>query len=132
MNKVLGVIFLFFVMAASVKSTVFQAGSRNNDRAKLYKKKAIASYYHDKFNGRKTASGIRFSNNRLTAAHKKFPFGTKLKITNEKNRKSVVVVVNDRGPFVHGREIDLSKRAFMDIASNRRSGIQNVRIEILD
>ena len=97
----------------------------------LYKKNAHASYYHDKFNGRKTASGKRFNNNKLTAAHKKFPFGTILKITNEINKKFTIVEVTDRGPFVKGREIDLSKRAFMEIASNKKSGLVYVTIEIL-
>ena len=97
----------------------------------FFKKNAHASYYHDKFNGKKTASGKRFDNKKLTAAHRKFPFGTKLKITNEANGKSVVVEVTDRGPFARGREIDLSKKAFMDIASNKRSGAVIVKIEEL-
>lgn len=97
----------------------------------FFKKNAHASYYHDKFNGKKTASGKRFDNQKLTAAHRKFPFGTKLRITNEENGKSVVVEVTDRGPFARGREIDLSKKAFMDITSNKRSGAVNVKIEEL-
>lgn len=97
----------------------------------FFKKNAHASYYHDKFNGKKTASGKRFDNQKLTAAHRKFPFGTKLKITNEANGKSVIVEVIDRGPFARGREIDLSKKAFMDITSNKSSGAVNVKIEEL-
>jgi rare lipoprotein A len=132
MNKIaLCLLSVFFLMTASVKSSVFKKNDWQIDKIKLYKKQAKASYYHDKFNGRKTASGKRFYNNKLTAAHRKFPFGTKLKITNEKNRKSVIVEVTDRGPFIHNREIDLSKKAFMDIASNERSGLQNVKIEIV-
>lgn len=119
-------------MTASVKSSVFKKGEWQIDKIKLYKKKAKASYYHDKFNGRKTASGKRFYNNKLTAAHRKFPFGTRLKVTNENNRKSVIVEITDRGPFIRNREIDLSKKAFMDIASNERSGLQDVRIEIIE
>lgn len=99
---------------------------------KLYKENAHASYYHDKFDGRKTASGVRFDNSKLTAAHKKLPFGTKLKITNEKNNKSVIVVITDRGPFINGREIDLSKKAFMDITSNKKGGVVFVKIEIIE
>lgn len=99
---------------------------------KLHKENAIASYYADMFHNRKTASGAKFDNNKLTAAHKKLPFGTKLKITNPNNKKSVVVTVNDRGPYVKGREIDLSKKAFMMIASNKSSGIQKVTIEIIE
>jgi rare lipoprotein A len=97
----------------------------------FFKKDAHASYYHDKFNGKKTASGKRFDNKKLTAAHRKFPFGTKLRITNEANGKSVIVEVTDRGPFARGREIDLSKKAFMDITSNKSSGAVIVKIEEL-
>lgn len=97
----------------------------------LFKKNAHASYYHDKFNGKKTASGKRFDNSKLTAAHRKFPFGTKLRITNEANGESVIVEVTDRGPFARGREIDLSKKAFMDITSNKRGGAVIVKIEEL-
>ena len=98
---------------------------------KFYKKAAHASYYADKFNGRRTTSGSKFDNNKYTAAHKKLPFGTKVKVTNEKNGKSVIVEITDRGPFVKSREIDLSKRAFMDIASNKSSGGMQVTIAIL-
>ncbi|MBF2707390.1 septal ring lytic transglycosylase RlpA family protein [Flavobacterium soyangense] len=98
---------------------------------KFYKKGAHASYYADKFNGKRTTSGKRFDNNKYTAAHKKFPFGTKLRITNEANGKSVIVEVIDRGPFVRSREIDLSKRAFMEIANNRSSGAIMVTMEVL-
>ena len=75
-----------------------------------FKKGAHASYYADKFHGRRTASGAIFDMNKYTAAHKKFPFGTKLRVTNEANGKSVIVEVIDRGPFVRSREIDLSKK----------------------
>ncbi len=98
-------------------------------KLKLYKKSVHASYYADKFNGKRTSSGVKFSNSGYTAAHKKFPFGTKLKITNEVNGKSVIVEVIDRGPFVKSREIDLTKRAFMEIASNKGSGSMIVTIE---
>ena len=99
---------------------------------KPFKKEAHASYYADKFTGKKTASGSRFDNNKYTAAHKRLPFGTKVRVTNEKNGKSVVVEITDRGPFVKAREIDLSKRAFMDIASNKGSGGMLVTIEVMD
>jgi len=98
-------------------------------KVKLYKENAHASYYADKFNGQRTTSGEKFDNNKYTAAHKKFPFGTKLKVTNEANGKSVIVEVNDRGPFVKSREIDLSKRAFMEIAKNKGVGVMTVTIE---
>jgi rare lipoprotein A len=95
-----------------------------------YDKNAVASYYADKFNGRKTASGEKFSNSKYTAAHKKLPFGTKVKVTNLANGKSVVVTVNDRGPFSRGKDIDLSKKAFMDITDNKNHGELKVTLEI--
>jgi rare lipoprotein A len=76
------------------------------------------------------ANGKRFDMTKLTVAHKKLPFGTKLKITNLINQKSVIVEVTDRGPFVKSREIDLSKRAFTDIANDKNSGLMTVKIEI--
>lgn len=105
--------------------------SSKNVSGVTYKKNAHASYYGDKFNGRKTASGETFSNNKLTAAHRKLPFGTLLKITNLANNESVVVKVNDRGPFVKSREIDLSKRAFMQISDNKNHGSLRVIIAII-
>ncbi|MBE0390664.1 rare lipoprotein A [Flavobacterium sp. 7E] len=95
-----------------------------------YKTNAHASYYADKFHGRKTASGALFNMHKYTAAHKKFPFGTMLKVTNQVNGKSVIVEVNDRGPFVKSREIDLSKKAFMEIAKNKGIGVMTVTIEV--
>ena len=98
---------------------------------KPYKTKAHASYYGDRFNGRRTASGIVFNMNKLTAAHKKLPFGTIVRVTNEKNGKSVIVQITDRGPFVKGREIDLSKKAFFTISSTSGAGYINATLEVL-
>lgn len=97
---------------------------------KFYKKDVQASYYANKFNGKRTASGKKFDNTKYTAAHRKLPFGTKLRVTNESNGKSVIVEVTDRGPFSRGREIDLSRKAFMEITSNKNSGSTKVKIEI--
>ncbi|MBP5451861.1 MAG: septal ring lytic transglycosylase RlpA family protein, partial [Treponema sp.] len=77
----------------------------------VYKSTAVASYDADKFHGRKTSNGEIFNMYALTAAHKTLPFNTKVKVTNLTNGKSVIVRINDRGPFVKGREIDLSKAA---------------------
>lgn len=98
---------------------------------KFYKKDAHASYYADRFHGQRTSSGKKYDKNKYTAAHKKLPFGTKVKVTNEANGKSVIVEITDRGPFVRAREIDLSKRAFMDIANNKSNGAIMVTIEVL-
>lgn len=119
------VIFLF---SATV---LLSCGSKKSVAGKVYKKQAKVSYYADKFNGRTTASGEKFNNNKLTAAHRTFPFGTKLKVTNQKNNKSVTVTVNDRGPFIKTRELDLSKEAFMQIAENKNQGILTVTIELI-
>ncbi len=87
-----------------------------------------ASFYADKFNGRKTASGVIFRNSKKIAAHKTLPFGTKVKVTNLANGKSTKVVIQDRGPFVAGRVIDLSKKSAGKI-SMIDQGVANVRIE---
>ncbi len=89
-----------------------------------------ASYYANKHQQRKTASGELYRHELKTAAHREMPFGTKVKVTNVTNGKSVVVRVNDRGPFVRGRIIDLSKSAFSSIA-NPAVGIIDVRIEVI-
>jgi rare lipoprotein A len=68
-----------------------------------------ASWYGPRFHGKSTANGEKFDQAALTAAHKSLPFGTILKITNLKNNKSVVIRINDRGPYVDGRDLDLSK-----------------------
>ena len=126
------IVFTFSLTAVAQENCDSIAEKIVIENLKPYKENAHASYYHDKFDGRKTASGKKFDNSKLTAAHKKLPFGTKLKITNEKNNKSVIVEVTDRGPFINGREIDLTKRAFMDITSNKRSGGIIVKIEIIE
>lgn len=100
-------------------------------KLQFYKNKAHASYYADKFHGKRTASGVVFDKNKYTAAHKKLPFGTKVKVTNEANGKFVVVEITDRGPFVKSREIDLSKKAFMDIVTNKGAGSMLVTLEVI-
>ena len=70
-----------------------------------------ASWYGPGFHGKRTANGETFNTNALTAAHKTLPFGTEVRVTNERTGKSVVVRINDRGPYAHGRVIDLSKAA---------------------
>ena len=94
-------------------------------------KTRIASFYHDKFNGRKTASGEIFSNSKLTAAHRTLPFGTIVQVTNLRTGKSVEVRINDRGPFHSSRALDLSKAAFDSIGNTAR-GTMPVEYEIVD
>ncbi len=93
--------------------------------------KGLVSWYGGKFHGRMTSSGEKYNMNELTAAHKTLPFGTKVKITNPKNGKEVIVKITDRGPFTPKREFDLSKAAFAEL-TNLNSGILNVTYEVLD
>ncbi len=91
----------------------------------------VASYYGRRFHGRRTANGERFDMNALTAAHKTLPFGSRVRVTNTRNGESVVVRINDRGPFVLGRHIDLSRKAAEQIGIVR-SGHGRVELELLD
>jgi rare lipoprotein A len=90
--------------------------------------KGKASFYADSFQGKQTANGEVFKQNKKTAAHKTLPFGTKVKVTNLKNGKTVTVRINDRGPFVAGRIIDLSKGAAQKI-DMKNDGIADVKIK---
>lgn len=112
---------LFLLLCASAVFGVF---------GEMYKANVEASYYADKFHGRKTANGEIFNMYDFTAAHKSLPFNSILKVTNISNGKSVTVRVNDRGPFVAGREIDLSKAAAQKL-DMIGSGTAKVSIEIL-
>jgi rare lipoprotein A len=96
-----------------------------------YTQTGKASFYADKFQSRKTASGERFDQSAYTAAHKKLPFGTRVRVTNIENGKSVIVRINDRGPFVRGRIIDLSRSAFNRIG-NTRDGVIKVKIVVVN
>lgn len=89
----------------------------------------MASYYGGSWHGKKTANGEIFNENSLTAAHKTLPFGTRVKVTNLDNGKSVVVRINNRGPYSKGRVIDLSKAAFSRIASISK-GVTRVKLEV--
>ena len=95
-----------------------------------YKESGKASFYAMKYQFRKTASGDRFNQLTDTAAHKTLPFGAKVKVTNTKNGKSVIVKINDRGPFIKGRIIDLTRSAFSEIG-NLDSGVLSVTIEVV-
>jgi len=79
-----------------------------------------ASWYGPGFHGKKTASGTRFNQNAMTAAHKSLPFGTKVKVVDQRTGKSVRVTINDRGPFIKGRIIDLSKQAATELGMRDR------------
>lgn len=91
----------------------------------------VASYYADKFNGRRTANGERFDNKEMTAAHRSLPFGTLIEVTNMRNGKKVVVRVNDRGPYTHARVLDLSKNAARQLGMHN-TGVAQVKVAVLD
>lgn len=90
----------------------------------------LAVYYSNRLNGRKTASGQIFNQNALTGAHPTLPFGTKVKVTNTKNNRSIVVRINDRGPTQPSRVIDLSRAAAGKLAM-RRAGLVPVKLEVV-
>lgn len=90
----------------------------------------VASFYHRSFEGRRTASGERYDRHRLTAAHRSLPFGSRVRVTNLDNGLSVVVEVNDRGPFRKGRVIDVSEEAARELGFYRE-GTARVRVEEL-
>lgn len=90
-----------------------------------------ASFYADKFEGSMTASGEKYRHSKKTAAHKTLPFGTKVRVTNLDNNKTVEVVVNDRGPYVDGRIIDLSRSAAEELDYINK-GLTDVKIEVID
>lgn len=90
----------------------------------------LAAVYSDKLNGRKTASGQVFRQSELTAAHPSLPFGTKVRVTNTKNNKSVEVRINDRGPTQAGRVIDLSSAAAAQVGIGK-AGMAPVKLEVV-
>jgi rare lipoprotein A len=90
-----------------------------------------ASFYADKFDGHPTASGEKYRHNKLTGAHKSLPFGTKVKVTNLANNQTVEVVINDRGPYVDGRIIDVSRSAAEQLGFINQ-GLAEVKLEVVD
>jgi len=100
----------------------------NSDRN--HSLQGTASYYGGKFHGRKTASGERFNQEALTAAHKTLPLGTQVRVTNLRNGESVNVKINDRGPYHKGRVIDLSKGAARELRMIN-SGTAKVKVEVI-
>lgn len=107
-------IFVYTINAEATKSKRIYTGK--------------ASFYHDKFNNRKTANGERFSNDSLTAAHRTLPFGTHVLVIHGDD--TVKVRINDRGPFIQGRIIDLSKTAFKELSAPSK-GVIPVKLIVL-
>lgn len=112
---------ILFVVASCLMATLAMAQVQTGK----------ASFYADKFDGSPTASGEKYKRNKLTAAHKSLPFGTKVKVINLANNQSVEVIINDRGPYVEDRIIDLSKLAAEKLGFVNQ-GLADVRLEVLD
>lgn len=121
------IIFLINTLILTACSSV---QSNKNKNWLGYTQTGIASYYADKHQNQKTASGEIYQHKLKTAAHKTLPFGANVKVVNIENNKSIVVKINDRGPFRKGRIIDLSKSAFMEI-SDTNAGLMQVKIEVV-
>lgn len=119
-----------FIILLFLTNTQVQAKQHKQVKPIHHKMNGTASWYSYQASNRshKTASGEVFSPKKMTAAHKTLPFGTKVKVTNLDNKKSVVVTINDRGPFVRGRIIDLSKSAAKMIGM---TGIEKVSLRIV-
>jgi rare lipoprotein A len=126
---------LIKLVLLSVLSVILAAcstapGNINNQQRNVAEQ-GKASFYADKYHGRLTASGERFSQQAATAAHLKLPFGTRVNVTNIANNKSVVVRINDRGPYIRGRIIDLSKAMFEKIADSS-VGVIDVSVTVIE
>ena len=115
---------------ASHKHTAKPASTRAKRTKSTKSMHGLAAIYSDKLSGRKTASGQKFCQAQLTAAHRSLPLGTIVRVTNMRNRKSVEVSVNDRGPWHAGRVIDLSSAAAGQIGM-KKAGIALVKLEII-
>lgn len=109
----------------------FAAGISILSAQEDYKKVGYASFYHDKFEGRRTSSGEKLRQRKLSCAHRTFPFGTLLRVTNLANNKSVIVTVNDRGPYKKGRIIDLTQAAAREL-DFIKTGHTKVEIEVIN
>ncbi|MDZ7625480.1 MAG: septal ring lytic transglycosylase RlpA family protein [Ignavibacteriaceae bacterium] len=112
-----------FVPVTVKENTVNTSAVKFIDRGTLK-----ASWYGPKFHGKFTANGEVYDQMALTAAHKNLSFGTLLKITNPKNGKSVIVRINDRGPYIEGRELDLSKGAAIELGMLEK-GVARVKVQ---
>ncbi len=136
------ILFSFLFLSSCVPSIRFASRTNSSDENN-YKTgenskaivgetfRGVASYYADEFNGKKTSNGEIFDMNGYTAAHRTLPFGTKVLVTNLKNGKSVIVRINDRGPFAEDRIIDLSKAAAEAIGMIS-DGVAEVEIKVIE
>jgi rare lipoprotein A len=121
-------VFLCGATALLMLTTQSHADLAGRKDAAAFRQVGMASWYGPGFHGRKTASGERFDQNDLTAAHRKLPLGTEVKVTNLENGRSITVEINDRGPYAKGRVLDLSKAAARRLGMVE-NGVAKVRIE---
>jgi rare lipoprotein A len=122
LRAILPLAFLLALAATPVEAQVRPGGRR----AAMRVERGTASFYAARFHGRRTASGERYNHQAMTVAHRTLPFGTLLRITNERNGRSITVRVNDRGPFIRGRIVDLSGAAARQLGV---TGLAPVTIE---
>jgi rare lipoprotein A len=123
--------FIGFTFIGCTSSVRFSSSADTIDQKDSeYELEGYASYYADKFEGRKTASGDIFDQSKLTAAHKTLPFGTIVEVLNMNNGMTVSVIINDRGPFIAGRIIDLSYAAAKRLGMIQ-DGVVPVKLKIL-
>lgn len=121
------------ICAVSLSVLVSCASPQSHMESEVQVTKTIygaASWYGPKFQGRRTASGEKFDKENLTAAHPTLPFDTLVRVTNEANGKSVVVRINDRGPFSGKRIIDLSQRA-AQVIGMMKTGVGSVKLDVI-
>lgn len=120
-------ILILSILSLTSIATAHNVPSLQGQKGKTIEK-GVASWYGPKFNGRKTANGEIFNSKKLTAAHRTLPFGTKVKVVNRDNGKSVIVRINDRGPFAKSRIIDVSQAAAVQLGMIKKG---TARVELL-
>lgn len=118
------------VSLLSACSVVSAKGATHKTSTNSLQQIGLASYYSDRYQGRQTASGERYDKSKLTATHNKLPFGTRLRVTNLVNHKSVVVRVIDRAQLRNGRLVDLSRQAAREL-DFVQAGTAKVKLEVL-
>lgn len=124
------VLFAASSWAQSAKTSSPRASNKQETAATGETTTGTAVFYTTRKNGKRTASGERFSSSAMTAAHKTYPLGTRLRVTNEANGRRVIVRVNDRGPFTSGRDISLTRRAASKLGFIK-AGSAKVKIEVV-
>jgi rare lipoprotein A len=117
---------MFFILSCFITLSLLFSGATYAQHVET----GLASFYSDNLQGRMTASGEIYDTLKMTAAHRSLAFNTKIKVTNLENKKSVIVIINDRGPFVEGRIIDLSRAAAEKLGFVDK-GVVKVTVEVI-